>query len=52
MTGLVGDGIAYLQMVRDGYRWVDHFENHAVRRGNERRSALPISYFVEATGRS
>ncbi|GGE05297.1 hypothetical protein RJJ65_26520 [Rhizobium hidalgonense] len=30
MTGLVGDGIAYLQMVRDGYRWVDHFENHAV----------------------
>lgn len=30
MTGLVGDGIAYLQMVRDGYRWIDHFENHAV----------------------
>ncbi|MDQ0458390.1 hypothetical protein [Rhizobium paknamense] len=30
MTGLVGDGIAYLQMVRDGYRWVDHFENHEV----------------------
>lgn len=30
MTGLVGDGIAYLQMVRDGYRWVDHFENHTV----------------------
>lgn len=30
MTGLVGDGIAYLQMVRDGYRWVDHFENHPV----------------------
>ncbi len=30
MTGLVGDGIAYLQMVRDGYRWVDHFENHIV----------------------
>lgn len=28
MTGLVGDGIAYLHMVRDGYRWVDHFENH------------------------
>ncbi|WP_246746807.1 hypothetical protein [Agrobacterium burrii] len=28
MTGLVGDGIAYLQMVRDGYRWVDHFESH------------------------
>jgi hypothetical protein len=30
MTGLVGDGIAYLQMVRDGDRWVDHFENHGV----------------------
>ena len=30
MTGLVGDGIAYLHMVRDGYRWVDHFENHTV----------------------
>ncbi|MBO9136681.1 hypothetical protein J5289_27790 (plasmid) [Rhizobium sp. B230/85] len=30
MTGLVGDGIAYLQMVRDGYRWIDHFENHAI----------------------
>ncbi|TBE37943.1 hypothetical protein [Rhizobium leguminosarum] len=30
MTGLVGDGIAYLQMVRDGYRWVDHFEGHVV----------------------
>lgn len=28
MIGLVGDGIAYLHMVRDGYRWVDHFENH------------------------
>lgn len=28
MTGLVGDGIAYLQMVRDAYRWIDHFENH------------------------
>lgn len=28
MTGLVGDGITYLHMVRDGYRWVDHFENH------------------------
>jgi len=25
MTGLVGDGIAYLHMARDGYRWVDHF---------------------------
>ncbi|MBP2463931.1 MULTISPECIES: hypothetical protein [unclassified Rhizobium] len=30
MTGLVGDGIAYLQMVRDGYHWIDHFENHAI----------------------
>ncbi|MGZ2454210.1 hypothetical protein ACVIRO_007027 [Rhizobium ruizarguesonis] len=30
MTGLVGDGIAYLQMVRDGYRWVDHFESQVV----------------------
>ncbi|WP_440980772.1 hypothetical protein [Shinella sumterensis] len=30
MTGLVGDGIAYLQMVRDGYRWIDHFERHTV----------------------
>lgn len=30
MTGLVGDGIAYLQMIQDGYRWVDHFENLSV----------------------
>lgn len=30
MTGLVGDGIAYLHMARDGYRWVDHFESHVV----------------------
>ncbi|NTG29981.1 hypothetical protein G6L08_22800 [Agrobacterium rhizogenes] len=27
MTGVVGDGLAYLQMVRDGYEWFDHFEN-------------------------
>ncbi|AYG64334.1 hypothetical protein [Rhizobium jaguaris] len=30
MTALVGDGIAYLQMIADGYRWVDHFENYTV----------------------
>ncbi|MFB9952516.1 hypothetical protein ACFFP0_27040 [Rhizobium puerariae] len=27
MTGVVGDGLAYLQMIRDGYEWFDHFEN-------------------------
>ncbi|NTI46650.1 hypothetical protein G6L94_31000 [Agrobacterium rhizogenes] len=27
MTGVVGDGLAYLQMTRDGYDWFDHFEN-------------------------
>ncbi|MFW7355998.1 MAG: hypothetical protein ACODTL_08635 [Brucella sp.] len=26
-VGVVGDGIAYLQMIRDGYVWCDHFEN-------------------------
>lgn len=25
--GVVGGGIAYLQMIRDGYVWCDHFEN-------------------------
>lgn len=27
MTGVVGDGLAYLQMTCDGYVWFDHFEN-------------------------
>jgi hypothetical protein len=27
LVGMVGDGIAYLQMIRDGYVWCDHFEN-------------------------
>lgn len=27
MVGVTGDGIAYLQMIRDGYVWCDHFEN-------------------------
>lgn len=27
MTGVVGDGLAYIQMIRDGYEWFDHFEN-------------------------
>lgn len=27
MVGVVGAGLAYLQMVRDGYVWCDHFEN-------------------------
>jgi hypothetical protein len=27
MVGVVGAGIAYLQMIRDGYVWCDHFEN-------------------------
>lgn len=27
MAGVVGDGLSYLQMIRDGYEWVDHFEN-------------------------
>lgn len=27
MVGVLGAGIAYLQMVRDGYVWCDHFEN-------------------------
>ncbi len=27
LVGVVGDGIAYLQMIRDGYVWCDHFEN-------------------------
>ena len=26
MVGVVGAGLAYLQMVRDGYVWCDHFE--------------------------
>ncbi|QRM40488.1 hypothetical protein F3X89_21950 [Rhizobium rhizogenes] len=28
-AGVVGAGIAYLQMIRDGYTWCDHFENLA-----------------------
>lgn len=27
LIGVVGAGIAYLQMIRDGYVWCDHFEN-------------------------
>jgi len=27
LMGVVGGGIAYLQMIQDGYVWCDHFEN-------------------------
>lgn len=27
LVGVVGAGIAYLQMIQDGYVWCDHFEN-------------------------
>ncbi|MBY5868735.1 hypothetical protein [Rhizobium leguminosarum] len=27
LAGVVGAGISYLQMIRDGYTWFDHFEN-------------------------
>jgi len=27
LVGVVGAGVAYLQMIRDGYVWCDHFEN-------------------------
>ncbi|NKK60008.1 hypothetical protein GFM44_29490 [Rhizobium leguminosarum bv. viciae] len=27
LAGVVGAGISYLQMIRDGYTWCDHFEN-------------------------
>ncbi|MEY9722160.1 hypothetical protein ABIA22_004714 [Sinorhizobium fredii] len=27
LAGVVGAGLAYLQMIRDGYHWFDHFEN-------------------------
>lgn len=27
LMGVIGGGIAYLQMIRDGYVWCDHFEN-------------------------
>ncbi|RVK90428.1 hypothetical protein CN150_27905 [Sinorhizobium meliloti] len=30
LAGVVGAGISYLQMIRDGYIWFDHFENLAV----------------------
>ncbi|TJW00068.1 MAG: hypothetical protein E5W97_30260 [Mesorhizobium sp.] len=30
LAGVVGAGISYLQMVRDGYTWFDHFENLAL----------------------
>lgn len=30
LAGVVGAGIAYLQMIRDGYVWCDHFENLAL----------------------
>lgn len=30
LAGVVGAGISYLQMVRDGYIWFDHFENFAL----------------------
>lgn len=30
LMGVVGGGIAYLQMIRDGYVWCDHFENLAL----------------------
>lgn len=32
MVGVAGAGIAYLQMIRDGYVWCDHFENLHMRR--------------------
>ncbi|BCG69836.1 hypothetical protein MesoLj113a_09940 [Mesorhizobium sp. 113-1-2] len=32
MIGVTGSGIAYLQMVRDGYVWCDHFENLSLTR--------------------
>lgn len=32
MIGVAGAGIAYLQMIRDGYVWCDHFENLHMRR--------------------
>lgn len=32
MIGVAGAGIAYLQMIRDGYVWCDHFENLPMRR--------------------
>ncbi len=35
MVGVIGAGVAYLQMIRDGYVWCDHFENLA--------SAKPVS---------
>lgn len=30
LAGVVGAGISYLQMIRDGYTWFDHFENLAL----------------------
>lgn len=30
MVGVVGAGLAYLQMIRDGYVWCDHFENQSL----------------------
>ncbi|WP_156938619.1 hypothetical protein [Mesorhizobium sp. LNHC252B00] len=39
MIGVAGAAIAYLQMIRDGYVWCDHFENlHMTRKPRTRRS--------------
>jgi hypothetical protein len=39
MIGSTGTGIAYLQMIRDGYVWCDHFENLSLtKRPNTKKS--------------